>query len=106
MSSGVLLLPAVNRNLPRVVAQSQSGIVAYACRYHIYFIDARSTPPLVLDSKFISGAHPGKIISLSFCKQGSTELLASVGDDREIKIWDIESQTCLNSLEVKEVSIF
>ncbi|KAG8199663.1 hypothetical protein JTE90_022116 [Oedothorax gibbosus] len=103
-SSGALLLPSINRNVPRVVTQSHSGIIAYASRNNIYFIDARCNPPLILDSKFIFAAHAGSIISLSYSKHETKELLASIGDDREMKIWDLESQTCVQSITVKHLT--
>lgn len=104
MASGVLVIPSVNRNFPRIVTQSHSGILAYASRNNIYFIDAHSNPPLVLDSKFIFAAHAGSIISLAYSKHETTELLVSIGDDREMKVWDVESQTCVQSTTVKHVS--
>ncbi|CAL1283134.1 unnamed protein product [Larinioides sclopetarius] len=102
MSSEVLVLPSFNRHFPQAFSQSPSGIIAYGCRNIIYFIDARCYPPVILDSKCIHRAYKEKVAALSFCKCENTELIASISDCGEVKIWDINTGTCVNNFIGKE----
>ncbi|GFS41313.1 gem-associated protein 5 [Trichonephila inaurata madagascariensis] len=93
--SEVLVLPFFNRYSVGTVSQSPSGIIAYGSRGDICVIDVLGNRALILDSKSIQLAHRGRITGVSFCKKSDVELLATVGDEGVIKVWDLETKTCV-----------
>lgn len=106
MTSTAPFLPFINRNLPNTLDISESGIVAYASRSSIYFSDFKSTVPVILDSKVLHNTHNGKALSISLCKSGKEDLIATLGEDFTVKIWDLETRECIAEQEAKEVSLF
>ncbi|GFT16257.1 gem-associated protein 5, partial [Nephila pilipes] len=92
-----LVLPFINRYYYQCASQSLSGIFAYGSRCDIFVIKALSNPVEMLDSKCIQLAHSSRVSCVSFCKDKDAELLASTGDNGDIKVWDLKnSNTCVN----------
>ena len=102
MATDVPLLPCINRNYSHILDINESGLVAYGSRSSIYIFNFKGTFPVIEDLKFIPNAHRGKIISLSFCKTND-QIIASIGEDNTIRVWDLETHTSIASLEVREV---
>ncbi|GFV69168.1 ANAPC4_WD40 domain-containing protein [Trichonephila clavipes] len=103
--SEVLILPFFNRYCGRTISQSPSGIIAYGARCDIIVIDVLGNRALILDSKSIHLAHRERITGVSFCKKNDVELLATVGDEGIIKVWDLETKTCVNETKAFGESI-
>lgn len=103
MATRAALFPSCNRNLPRIIDNNGFGLIAYGVRSCIYVFDLKSSPPFVLDSMVFRNGHQAKVLSVSFCKCKGNDLLASLGEERVLKIWDLMSSSCIASLEVKEV---
>lgn len=104
MATEVSLIPCINRNLSHLLDVNESGLVAYGSRNSIHIFNFRTSIPIILDSKFIPNAHRGKVLSLSFCKTNG-ELIASIGEDNFIRVWELETGTCVANFEVKEVCL-
>lgn len=95
-----IILPFYNRYSSPSVSQSTSGLFAYGSRSDIFVIDVLNNRAFILYSKCLQVAHTGRVSCVSFSKNEDVELLASIGEEGVIKVWNLETKRCVNEGQV------